>query len=1292
MLEPGKNDDNSGACLSTNVSVVVWQTTTRATRNAPRAAHARAAPVLASACHPCTHSTTHHPPQHIQQQGAPFCICGSSNRLALFRLASSKHRFCPRGSDSAIGRVFAALTPDAPAPPPPACSAAAAAAVEADRVLQARRCRIRSTVLLPVYDLRAAAKAGAVASGSPTAAAAEAAAAAAAAAADGAAGGGGAPPAAADPAAALTAEDAAAVAQPAAVFELAAHEPTLDFDAAVALLNAALAAEGLAVPALCRAQDVALEEQPLAPSPLPPLEEGDEAATRESGATLALSAAQLLSGPVSMDWGDSRSLALPGARGGSGFGGSGLGGGTSERGSRDEGSFSFTSRGGGGGGGSATAPGGTRRGSFTVQQSGGSGSSACPASPSSGLGPEARWRGASPPGSFSSTGNAGAGATSASDAQQQLQQQPGFGSPSLSGNLPAVVPHLPAGAARRTRRWSCVRASGSALNLLGVAGASGDGGDDGSCTGGAGGGAAPRSGSFSRSAAFFVTEFFDPLDDAPAPAYAAYADGDGGGDGGAGGAAGAEAAAAAAEQQAAGSGRQDQEQSDQPKQPQQQQVDQQQQADQQEQQQQQHHHHHHGQRAAVRPASPFAGQAALSAAGSAWMGSFEPARRVPSHEPSATASPASSNAAAVLAAEHHASDGLQPHGSGAPLPPQQHRAGAAAGAAQLPQPAGTLAGAGSTGSAASARRAEARAAAAAATGAIEMDAGGVTGGFPFARMHSQPLRAPRASSGGGGGGGHSAAAAAAAAAAPPASGAHGLRGGAATEPLMTVSAARSIEFAEEPIGDPYLGPLAVAGGAGRRLAADGLIRIPSSGASSPAGPAPRAGSLPAAADADALTPLPAAALYAAAGGAAASTPREPRVSGGGSGFGSGGGGTSGGGSGAATPLRDDRRTPGRRLSDALRSALHLPWGKHSQRRRDRLQPQGSQGGSEDGLPPAARLPFRSEVVPGSGGAAPMVGPRQASDPSPGAPPPLPPPGGAALHGGAALRTAGSAPPAAAQPPPHHRARLRVVLAHGGAFACTRAACTYVGGSRKLAAVSVAEGLARLREHVGAAVGVASPQQAARLHLKYALPSDPSTLLDLLTDEDVATMVEEFDEAAAAAAPAAPRSGGGGSGGGASAGGGKLHIYVGADDGTGSGGGGGGAMAAAVVPVGAAAMGSAPLSLGSGDHQRGAPASSSASQSSSGGAAAAAAGAGAAAVRPAPAAFGGSASTAGSTPTPRGAGAGGLLHAPASMSAREAEAAAAAARHEADIRAYARDLRGRVEVIRPWELFVIRLLG
>jgi hypothetical protein len=170
---------------------------------------------------------------------------GTSNLLALYRIASSRHTFCALGRDSALGRVFAALQanePDAaPGPAARACgggSGAAATGWAADRALQAQRCRVRSTVLLPLYDVRAAAAAQAAA----------------------AARSGDAAPVAAP----LTAEAAAAVTLPVAVFELAAHAPLLDFDGAVSLLNEALGPEGLSVPRLCAARAVATEEQQLA--------------------------------------------------------------------------------------------------------------------------------------------------------------------------------------------------------------------------------------------------------------------------------------------------------------------------------------------------------------------------------------------------------------------------------------------------------------------------------------------------------------------------------------------------------------------------------------------------------------------------------------------------------------------------------------------------------------------------------------------------------------------------------------------------------------------------------------------------------------------------------------------------------------------------------------------------------------------------------------------------------------------------------------------------------------------
>ncbi|KIY95911.1 hypothetical protein MNEG_12053 [Monoraphidium neglectum] len=179
--------------------------------------------------------------RYLSTRGAPFAIMGTSNLLPLYRLASSKHGFCPAGTDSALGRVYAALQPDLP-PPSPGDRKHASSSCAADRALQAARCRIRSTVLLPVYDLRAAA---ALLGPGP------------------------------DPRAALTAEQASAAVLPSAVFELASHEPLMDFDAAVDKLNAALAPEDLAVPRLCAAQAVAGEAQQL--GDLPALDEEDGA-------------------------------------------------------------------------------------------------------------------------------------------------------------------------------------------------------------------------------------------------------------------------------------------------------------------------------------------------------------------------------------------------------------------------------------------------------------------------------------------------------------------------------------------------------------------------------------------------------------------------------------------------------------------------------------------------------------------------------------------------------------------------------------------------------------------------------------------------------------------------------------------------------------------------------------------------------------------------------------------------------------------------------------------------------
>jgi hypothetical protein len=64
-----------------------------------------------------------------------------------------------------------------------------------------------------------------------------------------------------------------------------------------------------------------------------------------------------------------------------------------------------------------------------------------------------------------------------------------------------------------------------------------------------------------------------------------------------------------------------------------------------------------------------------------------------------------------------------------------------------------------------------------------------------------------------------------------------------------------------------------------------------------------------------------------------------------------------------------------------------------------------------------------------------------------------------------LGTAASAPGALPAP-----ARTRVVLAYGGAFACTRAQCRYEGGSRKLLTLETGAGLARLQQQVAAALG------------------------------------------------------------------------------------------------------------------------------------------------------------------------------------------------------------------------------
>jgi hypothetical protein len=214
------------------------------------------------------------PPNRLQ--GAPFCLMGTSNLLAMYRLASSRHTFCAAGSDSALGRVFAALRPDAPPPAAPAASRGRrGAGCAADRELQAQRCRIRSNVLLPLYDVRAAGGGAAGGDGDTSASAAA-----------GRGGGGSGAGAGGDAPSAETA--AAGGALPAAVFELAAHAPLLDFDAAVALLNDALRPEGLAVPRLCAARALATEQQAL--GELPALDEGpedDEAAAAAAAAAAA---------------------------------------------------------------------------------------------------------------------------------------------------------------------------------------------------------------------------------------------------------------------------------------------------------------------------------------------------------------------------------------------------------------------------------------------------------------------------------------------------------------------------------------------------------------------------------------------------------------------------------------------------------------------------------------------------------------------------------------------------------------------------------------------------------------------------------------------------------------------------------------------------------------------------------------------------------------------------------------------------------------------------------------------
>lgn len=860
-------------------------------------------------------------------QGAPFCLMGTSNLLAMYRLASSKHTFCADGTDSALGRVYAALQPDMP--PPPASSAAdakASSSCSADRVLQAQRCRVRSTVLLPLFDLRAAAErlglGGAVQQQQ------------------------------------LTAEEASAVVLPAAVFELAAHEPLLDFDAAVRILNQALEPEGLAVPQLCRAQAVATGAQQL--GELPCLNEEPEAEDEEARAARGRGRRQ--SAPPAA-W----SGAFPIVRASSGSAAADTRGGSGE----DGGSLGVTAE--------------LSWGDVTSQQ--GTTDEAEAAAEVVAITKQQPAAGQHIPGSRL------AFVAHLPNSPSPMPRSPSPGPSSLL-DAPAFVPQ--ASGASRTRRWSCMRAGGATPAAAASSASS------------AFAPAVPWTSNFSveesaqsttlaQSAAFIVTEYYDLDGGDVEPSWW-------------------QPNAAAPELQATDGEPLVLE-------------------------------HGNRLRGAVAPPSPdrISDGAKQAVGPGGWLGSFDtPMRRVGSVEPTGSSGTIGSGASAAVAAvtaavARTASD----WGGGGSGRGESAERGKDAGMALDggPQPSSAASSSGS-------KVAEVAAAVAAAVrreSQVQQQHQEAAKSTPLPSMNH--LNGVDDEAGGGIGVGS------------------GLR------PLATLSlggdkpSSTGSGFDVIPPAGMGTGTCTGTGSTGSPLSSLGTAPSPNETlASTP--PAARGGGqvLPSRfagrsavsevhgnwdRDPDALA-------------AAVEAPAQRSRSG-----------------------SSDRMTPGRRLSEALKSSFHWPWNKPKHGKRDkRMQhehsPQAAHQGEQQQQQQSRPGPEQQQHAQqqqyqqqpqqeqwhdgGSCSAGPSRSPSE----------PLSDPG--TLAHGAATRAA-SVPPApihqlqlqtAPSTPPVDR--LRVVLAHGGAFVCTRAQCLYEGGSKKLVTINCGNGLRRLREQVAVAVG------------------------------------------------------------------------------------------------------------------------------------------------------------------------------------------------------------------------------
>lgn len=161
-----------------------------------------AAVALTTACH------------MLFAQGSPFSIVGCSDSLALYKFESSKH--CPttdgRLATCPISRVFADMQPELPElPAATGCSSASHAQQQQqqqmhfDRVAEAQRAGIHSTLVLAIYDLQGSSSNSGNGSGSGS----------------------------------------DTDCYPVAVFELAQHEPDVDFRPAVGLLSRACQVRGM---------------------------------------------------------------------------------------------------------------------------------------------------------------------------------------------------------------------------------------------------------------------------------------------------------------------------------------------------------------------------------------------------------------------------------------------------------------------------------------------------------------------------------------------------------------------------------------------------------------------------------------------------------------------------------------------------------------------------------------------------------------------------------------------------------------------------------------------------------------------------------------------------------------------------------------------------------------------------------------------------------------------------------------------------------------------------------------